>query len=159
MIKIKTFFVLLTVLFMGWTTIFAQETGGYLGFGLHYGTDKTIGAQLTYGVASTSVGKPGSGPYLFPGVAVGVRRSFKHNTTYYYSDLQLTFFNGLWGGVGVGPTFSEFGTTLKGKAYGGFLFMGASYEKPVLINKQDKSTFIGGYLGMARVYPGSHFMP
>ncbi len=147
------------VMFFALTNCFAKGSGGYLGFGIHYGTDKTLGAQISYGVALTSVGEPGVGPYLLPGIAVGIRRSFSHKTTYSYSDLQLTWFNGLWGGVGVGSVFSEFGPTLRAKIYGGFLIAGFSYETPVLIANKEEKPFVGSYLGLAFPRIGTHVMP
>ena len=65
-------------LLVGWIETFAQGPGGYFGFGIHFGLNKTIGAQVSYGIAVSSVGEPGSGPYLFPGVAFGIRRSLSH---------------------------------------------------------------------------------
>lgn len=146
-------------LLMGWTHSHAEGPGGYIGFGLHFGTDKTVGAQVSYGVALTSVGEPGVGPYLFPGVAMGTRYSFLHKTSYSYSDLQLTYFNGAWAGIGFGPTFSKLGTSLKGKVYGGFLAAGLCYEKSIMLEKDVNITFLGGYLGLAVPLIGSHLMP
>ena len=156
--RIKLYFV--TLLFMcGWTQVYAEYPGGYIGFGVHFGTDKTVGAQMSYGVAVSSVGDPGVGPYLFPGIAFGFRKSFSLGLSYYYSDLQLTYFNGAWAGVGVGKSFSDSGGSLRAKIYGGFFMACLTYETPLRVVKDEIPTFVGGYLGLAYPLIGNHLMP
>ncbi len=141
----------------GWTKTYAEFPGGYFGFGIHIGTGKTIGAQVSLG-AAMPFGDPRHHPYLFPGIAIGVRRSFSKKTSYAYIDLQLTYFNyGKWFGVGIGRTDSDYGLSLRYKIYGGSLFGGLTLEGPLRIIEDKKSIFWGGYLGMAYPLEGSNF--
>ena len=70
---------------------------------INFGPNKTIGYQLSFGIAEPSVGEASMGPFLFPGIACGYRYSFINKQKYYYADLQLTLIvNGAWGGTATG---------------------------------------------------------
>lgn len=132
--------------------------GGYLGISASFGKNRTVGLQGSVGIAVPSVGKPGLGPWLFPGIAVGKRRSWADQKEYVYTDLQITYnHSGIWGGVGVGRLFSEEGNRLRSKIYGGFLMGGYSTE--YLMGADMENLFHGIHLGMALPLIGSHFYP
>ena len=73
--------------------------------GLSYEFDlksKEKGYQLSLGIALPSVGEPGIGPYIFPGVAIG-KRYLKNKQSYIYTDFQIVgMASGLWTGIGYG---------------------------------------------------------
>ena len=132
--------------------------GGYLGISASFGKNRTVGLQGSVGIAVPSVGKPGMGPWLFPGIAVGKRRSWADQKEYVYTDLQITYNqSGIWGGVGVGRLFSEEGNRLRSKIYGGYLMGGYSTE--YLMGSDMENLFHGIHLGVALPMIGSHFYP
>ena len=54
--------------------------GGYIGISFEFDTKKKIkGYQVSIGFAVPSIGNPGQGPYLFPGIALGKRYLSKEN--------------------------------------------------------------------------------
>jgi hypothetical protein len=132
--------------------------GGYLGISASFGKNRTVGLQGSVGIAVPSVGKPGLGPWLFPGIAVGKRRSWADQKEYVYTDLQITYnHSGIWGGVGVGRLFSEEGNRLRSKIYGGYLMGGYSTE--YLMGADMENLFHGIHLGVAVPMIGSHLYP
>jgi len=137
----------------------SEFPGGYIGFGIHYGFDRTIGVQVSLGVAVPSVGEPGVGPYLFPALAFGLRKSPQHKTSYRYIDLQVTYFTGFWGGLGIGQAFSSNGNYFRYKWYGGYLIAGATYEAFISNNQKKITPFKGVYLGLPLPLIGSHLYP
>ena len=65
-----------------------SQPGGYIGISYEFDTKKKIkGYQISIGFAVPSIGNPGQGPYLFPGVAFGKKHSSKEDKSYTYSDL------------------------------------------------------------------------
>ena len=137
--------------------------GGYLGISASFGKNRTAGLQGSVGIAVPSVGEPAMGPYLFPGIAVGKRRSWADQKEYVYTDLQITYVHsgawggGAWGGAGVGRLFSEEGNRLRSKIYGGYLMGGYSTE--YLMGADMENLFHGIHLGVALPMIGSHLYP
>ena len=132
--------------------------GGYLGLSTSFGKNKTTGIQWSLGIAVPLVGEPAMGPYLFPGIAMGKRRSFVNQKSYFYTDLQITYnYSGIWGGTGIGYLFSEEGNRIRSKFYGGYLLGGYSTE--YLMGTGMESLFHGIYLGVAAPVIGNHFYP
>jgi hypothetical protein len=132
--------------------------GGYLGISASFGKNRTTGLQGSVGIAVPSVGEPARGPYLFPGIAVGKRRSSADQKEYVYTDLQITYLHsGIWGGAGVGRLFSEEGNRLRSKIYGGYLMGGYSTE--YLMGADMENLFHGIHLGVAVPMIGSHLYP
>jgi hypothetical protein len=132
--------------------------GGYLCLSTSFGKNKTTGLQGSVAIAVPSIGEPAMGPYLFPGIAVGKRRSLVNQKSYFYTDLQITYnYWGIWGGTGLGYLFSEDGNRLRTKFYGGYLLGGYSTE--YLMGAGMESLFHGVYLGLAVPMIGNHFHP
>ena len=96
--------------------------GGYIGISINYGSQHTIGLQISLGVAVPSVGKPSLGPYLFPGAVSGLRYSIKNKTTYLYTDAQLLYSsNAIWSGLAKGIAFYKGNKISRSKLFGGYL--------------------------------------
>ena len=131
--------------------------GGYLSFSINYGTHQTIGYQLSLGIVIPTVGEASMGPYLFPGMVGGMRYSLKNKKKYSYTDLQLLYFNGFWGGVGKGIAFYEGAIINREKLFGGFLMFGGIKEKMPL-NKEEQY-YNALHFGLAIPLIGNHFYP
>ena len=137
---------------------FSNFPGGYVGMSINYGSNKTIGCQLSFGVAEPSVGEASMGPYLFPAIACGYRYSLLNKQQYCYTDLQFTSIgNGLWGGAGIGIAFKNGERFRRNKVYLGFLFCG--YIRDYSISPKKKHDYNGAHLGFAVPIIGTHFYP
>jgi|TARA_B100000959_G_scaffold204148_1_gene213870 hypothetical protein len=140
-----------------------SQPGGYIGISYEFDIKKKIkGYQISIGFAVPSIGNPGQGPYLFPGVAFGKRHSSKENKSYTYSDLQMTYsgYGGFWGGAGYGIAFMDGKKLKRNKFFGGWLLAGFTKEniqKPVSDLKNNR--FAGFHLGLALPIIGYHFHP
>jgi hypothetical protein len=140
-----------------------SQPGGYIGISYEFDIKKKIkGYQISIGFAVPSIGNPGQGPYLFPGVAFGKRHSSKENKSYTYSDLQMTYlgYGGFWGGAGYGIAFMDGKKLKRNKFFGGWLLAGFTKEN---IQKPESdlknNTFSGFHLGLALPIIGYHFHP
>jgi len=133
--------------------------GGYIGLGFQYGTSKTIGVQLSFGAVVPSVGAPAVGPYLFPALVTGWKKSLMNKNSYSYVDLQATLFGGIYGGLGIGYAFSEHGNFFRYKQYAGFLILGITRELPFQSKLKDDYKFTGAHLGLTYPIPGNHLYP
>jgi hypothetical protein len=138
--------------------------GGYIGTSYEFNfKNKIRGLQISFGVALPSIGNPGLGPYLFPGLALGTRSMLKKKKSYHYSDIQINYlgYGGLWGGAGVGIAFMNGKKLNRRKIFGGYLMAGLVKEK---IQSDEKSNtegnnFFGYHLGLAIPLIGSHLYP
>ena len=139
--------------------------GGYITLGIQFGSPiDTEGGivtslQTTVGVVVPWIGKSGLGPYLFPGVTFGRRKTYPAKTISSYVDFQLTYFVGFWGGVGIGRVYSDAHQYIRVKAYGGFLLGGVTYDRPLRPVGQDYPSYLSFNLGLAYPFFGYHFMP
>lgn len=133
--------------------------GGYVGLSIQYGSERTLGFQISTGIAVPAVGEPAVGPYLFPGIAVGWRKSFATTTAYSFIDLQLTLIQGFWVGGGVGYAFSDSGNFFRHKQYAGFLIGGITSEKPFQVQAVSVDKFLGLHLGLTYPFMGNHLYP
>ena len=143
--------------------------GGYIGLSVNYGTQNTIGFQVSIGTVMRSIGEPGMGPYLMPGIAGGMRYSISEKRKYYYADTQILFqASGFWAGVGKGITLKDGEKFKRSKLFGGFLSFGGIREQMKYSNKfnpntgekNNKRTFYNGFhCGIAIPLIGSHFYP
>ena len=125
---------------------------------INFGSNKTIGCQLSFGVAEPSVGEASMGPFLFPAIACGYRYSSINKEKYYYSDLQLTLSaNGAWGGAATGMAIINWERFRRTKGYIGFLFGG--YIRDYTNSPQKNPLYNGAHLGLAIPIIGTHFMP
>jgi len=153
MVKATQILVLITVT----ATQCYSSPGGYVGLGIQYGTNKTIGLQVSYGIALPSVGEPGVGPYLFPGIAVGRRYSLNDKKRYSYSDLQILYMNGFWVGSGFGLMYKSGQLVPRAKVFAGYLIGG--YTHDIVISSKPERLFKGWHLGIALPVLGSHIQP
>ena len=134
--------------------------GGY--FGLSFLFDfksKEKGLQFSTGLALPYVGEPSLGPYVFPGVTLGLRHT-NNKSFYNYIDIQIVVFNAVWAGAGLGLAFKEGNRYIRKKYFMGFLPIG--YVKESTRNKDSSSAmndFSAIYLGGAIPLIGSHFKP
>ena len=132
--------------------------GGYVGMSINYGSNKTLGCQLSFGIAEPSVGEASMGPFLFPGIACGYRYSSINKQNYYYADFQFTLFAmGTWGGAATGMAFINGERFRRNKGYFGYLFGG--YIRDYINSPQKNHFYNGAHLGMAIPIIGTHFYP
>ena len=140
-----------------------SQPGGYIGISYAFDIKKKIkGYQISIGFAVPSIGNPGQGPYLFPGVAFGKRHSSKENKSYTYSDLQITYlgYGGFWGGAGYGIAFMDGKKLKRSKYFGGYLLAGYTKENIKMPESGwQNNTFAGYHLGLALPIIGYHFYP
>ena len=138
--------------------------GGYMSISYEFDIKKRIkGYQFSMGFAIPSIGIPGQGPYLFPGLSLGKRYVLQQDKSYHYSDLQLNFlgYGGLWGGAGGGISFHKGKKLKRRKFFIGYLMGGLVRE----YNRSDKAhilknnSFKGYHLGLAFPLIGNHFYP
>ena len=153
---------LLFLVILGFGVLIAKEyenfPGGYIGISINYGSQHTIGLQISLGVAVPSVGKPSLGPYLFPGAVSGLRYSIKNKTTYLYTDAQLLYVsNGIWSGLAKGIAFYKGNKISRSKLFGGYLTFGGMVEKMPLIKEQ--IYYKGLHFGIAIPLIGTHIYP
>ncbi len=130
-----------------------SQPGGYI---------EIKGYQISIGFAVPSIGNPGLGPYLFPGVAFGKKYSSKEDRSYTYSDLQITYFGygGFWGGAGYGIAFMDGKKLKRSKYFGGYLLAGYTKEEiKIHESGSQNNTFAGYHLGLALPIIGYHFHP
>jgi hypothetical protein len=138
-----------------------SQPGGYIGISYAFDIKKKIkGYQISIGFAVPSIGNPGQGPYLFPGVAFGKRHSSKENKSYTYSDLQITYlgYGGFWGGAGYGIAFMDGKKLKRSKFFGGYLMAGFTKEN-IQRPESDWQNNTFAYLGLALPIIGYHFHP
>jgi hypothetical protein len=138
-----------------------SQTGGYIGISYAFDIKKKIkGYQISIGFAVPSIGNPGQGPYLFPGVAFGKRHSSKENKSYTYSDLQITYlgYGGFWGGAGYGIAFMDGKKLKRSKFFGGYLMAGFTKEN-IQRPESDWQNNTFAHLGLALPIIGYHFHP
>ena len=140
------------------TSIFAQ--GGYLGLSYEFDLkSKEKGYQLSLGVALPSVGEPGMGPYIFPGVALG-KRYLKNKQSYIYTDIQIVgMASGLWTGVGYGTAKINEKRIKRRKWFLGWLAGGYVSETVRAPSLEKQSSFSGLHLGFVFPLIGDHFQP
>ena len=138
-----------------------QLPGGYIGISFEFDTKKKIkGYQVSIGFAVPSIGNPGQGPYLFPGIALGNRYLSKENKSYTYIDAQVVLSAGIWGGVGYGIAFVDGQKQLRRKLFGGFLvggFVNENIKTPEL--GWQNNSFKAYHLGLGLPLIGYHFHP
>ena len=132
--------------------------GGYIGLGASFGRYGTRGFQISVGMAVPSVGFPAIGPYLFPGLAVGWRRSSREPESYRYADLQVVYLDrGAWVGGGLGRVFIDDRSYWRTKIFAGYLVAGYTHEH--IFSPGLNRLFSGLHLGLALPLPGSHLYP
>ena len=140
-----------------------SQPGGYIGISYEFDKKKKIkGYQISIGFAVPSIGNPGQGPYLFPGVAFGKKHSSKEDKSYTYSDLQIAYFGygGFWGGAGYGIAFMDGKKLKRSKYFGGYLLAGYTKENIKMPESGwQNNTFAGYHLGLALPIIGYHFYP
>ncbi len=140
----------------------ASIPGGYIGISYEIDTKKKIkGYQISFGFALPQFGSPGSGPYLFPGIAIGKRKISDHEKSYTYVDAQVVVMQGFWGGFGYGIAFMDGQRQGRAKAFGGYLLAGLTTEYMQTSKLELKTNlFIPYYhFGLALPFPGYHFYP
>ena len=131
--------------------------GGYIGISINYGSQQTIGLQISAGLADKSIGEPSIGPYLLPGIVVGLRHSKKNELTYFYTDAQLLYGGSAWCGLAKGIAFSQDKKVSRSKLFAGYLTFGGMVEKMPLL--KDITYYKGFHFGAAIPLIGTHVYP
>ena len=132
--------------------------GGYIGISLNYGSQQTIGLQISASIVEKSIGKPSLGPYLLPGIVAGLRHSKKNDLSYFYTDAQLLYSAGsVWLGLAQGIAFHEGRKVCRSKLFAGFLTFGGMVEKMPLL--KNKTYYKGFHFGVALPIIGTHLYP
>tara|TARA_B100000029_G_scaffold516783_1_gene634161 strand:- start:5858 stop:6343 length:486 start_codon:yes stop_codon:yes gene_type:complete len=142
----------------------ASIPGAYIGISYQFDVKKKIkGYQISFGFALPQFGSPGSGPYLFPGIAIGKRKISDHKKSYSYVDAQVVLIEGFWGGFGYGIAFMDGQKQRRAKTFGGYLLAGLTTEymqTSKLELELETNLFIPYYhFGLALPFPGYHFYP
>ena len=131
--------------------------GGYIGISINYGSQQTIGLQISAALAEKSIGEPSLGPYLLPGIVVGLRHSKKNDLTYFYTDAQLLYGGSVWFGLAKGIAFNKGKKVSRSKLFAGYLTFGGMVEKMSLL--QDTAYYRGFHFGTAIPLIGTHVYP